>query len=130
MAKISLALEETSAEFDYVRSFCNFSRLKESIFIFCAVLSITLISAPKTSAAQVSPYYVPTANSTRSGIITGPNGNLCFTEDGGKIGRITTSWVITEFAVPTSLSSYSYTYSIAACPDVDFILALINVEIL
>jgi streptogramin lyase len=35
-------------------------------------------------------------------IILGPDGNLWFTEGGGYIGRITPTWALTEFPIPTS----------------------------
>jgi streptogramin lyase len=48
---------------------------------------------------------LPTANSAPATIVTGPDGNLWFTEaNGDKIGRITTAGVVTEFAVPTAAS--------------------------
>ncbi|MGH7867215.1 MAG: virginiamycin B lyase family protein, partial [Candidatus Dormibacteraceae bacterium] len=56
-------------------------------------------------------FTVPGGNSQPYGITTGPDGNLWFTElingsngrisPGGKIGRITPSGTITEFAMPT-----------------------------
>jgi sugar lactone lactonase YvrE len=46
---------------------------------------------------------VPTANGSPEGITTGPDGNLWFTElNGDKIGRLTPSGTVSEFAVPTS----------------------------
>jgi virginiamycin B lyase len=40
-----------------------------------------------------------------SGIASGPDGNLWFTESGAnKIGRITTAGIVTEFALPTAAS--------------------------
>ena len=50
-------------------------------------------------------------------IAAGPDGNLWFTEYGGgvgKIGRITTTGAITEYATPTALSG---PWAIAAGPD-------------
>jgi hypothetical protein len=45
------------------------------------------------------------ANSTPYQIVTGPDGNLWFTEYGGnRIGRITPDGQLTEFALPTTLS--------------------------
>ncbi len=53
------------------------------------------------SAGQVTEFPV-TSNSDPEGITTGPDGNLWFTDgQGDKIGRITPSGTVTEFAVPT-----------------------------
>jgi hypothetical protein len=57
---------------------------------------------------------LPTASSGPTGITTGPDGALWFTERAGKIGRITTAGVITEFPVPTASSSPN---GITAGPD-------------
>jgi uncharacterized protein (TIGR03437 family) len=55
-------------------------------------------------------------NGDPSGIVAGPDGAVWFTEYGaGKIGRITTSGVLTEFPVPTV--SGALPYGIAAGPD-------------
>jgi virginiamycin B lyase len=57
-----------------------------------------------TAAAQaITEYPIPTANNGPQGITTGPDGALWFTEgNGNKIGRITTTGVITEYPVPTA----------------------------
>ncbi len=50
-------------------------------------------------------FTIPTANSSPAGIITGPDGNLWFTEHAtNKIGRISPAGVITEFSIPTANS--------------------------
>jgi streptogramin lyase len=55
------------------------------------------------SGTFLNQYTVPTANSRPWGITAGADGNLWFTEDqGGKVGRITTAGVITEFRLPVS----------------------------
>jgi virginiamycin B lyase len=47
-------------------------------------------------------YYLPTSGSQAHGITAGPDGALWFTEfAGNRIGRITTTGVITEWTVPT-----------------------------
>src|SRR5438876_10726 len=56
----------------------------------------------------------PTGAGYPSGITSGPDGNLWFTESSGKIGRVTPSGVFTEFPIPTV---DSYPYHIAAGPD-------------
>jgi streptogramin lyase len=46
----------------------------------------------------VTEYPVPTAGAAPDGIVTGPDGALWFVEQfGNKVGRITTSGIITEF---------------------------------
>lgn len=70
-----------------------------------------------TTGGVVTEYPIPTPNgslSTASGITTGPDGNLWFTEQGGdKIGRITTSGSLAEFA----LAAHSAPSGIAVGPD-------------
>jgi virginiamycin B lyase len=58
---------------------------------------------------------VPTANSSPTGIATGPDGALWFTENtANKIGRITTDGIINEYPVPTASSG---PWGIVAGPD-------------
>jgi streptogramin lyase len=70
-----------------------------------------VIGVMSTSGALLATYQIPTLNPNNpltgngeaSFIITGPDKNLWFVEEGAsKIGRITTSGVITEFATPTA----------------------------
>jgi virginiamycin B lyase len=70
-----------------------------------------VIGVISTSGTLLATYPIPTANppegQTGAGeaiwIVTGPDKNLWFTEDtGNRIGRITTSGVITEFPIPTA----------------------------
>ena len=64
-----------------------------------------LLTAATVCSAQVTftEYPVPTPNSVPTEITSGPDGNLWFTErNAGKIGRITTAGVITEFSPPPS----------------------------
>ncbi len=49
---------------------------------------------------QVTEYTIPTNGSQPEDLVKGPDGNVWFTENGGKIGRVTTSGAFTEFAVP------------------------------
>lgn len=59
--------------------------------------SLSLLAQP-----TILEYTVPTAASTPARIVTGPDGNLWFTEsDANKVARISTSGAITEFAIPT-----------------------------
>ena len=56
-----------------------------------------------TTAGVVTEFPIPTAGSFPTGIATGPDDNLWFTEElGNKIGRITPAGVVTEFPVPTA----------------------------
>jgi len=74
--------------------------------------TIVALHLPATAMAQsVTEFPIPTANSQPSGITTGLDGNLWFTESGNpkatppipaKIGRITPSGTIVEFTVPTA----------------------------
>lgn len=58
------------------------------------------------SAGAVTEYAVTGANSRPVGVVTGPDGNVWFTQYGGnKIGRITPSGEITEFPLATPSSS-------------------------
>jgi len=61
---------------------------------------------------NLTSFPIPTANSSPNDIAVGADGNLWFTEGAGKIGRITTSGVITEFG-----SGLSLPFSIANGPD-------------
>jgi streptogramin lyase len=65
-------------------------------------------------AGSITEFPIPTANSSPNGIAAGPDGNLWFTEESGKIGRISPSGTITEFPVPTASNAPN---GIAAGPD-------------
>jgi virginiamycin B lyase len=72
-------------------------------------------ASPTQAARRGKEFPVPTAASYPSGITSGPDGNLWFTEtDGNKIGRVTPSGVFTEFPIPTANSS---PYAITSGPD-------------
>jgi streptogramin lyase len=65
------------------------------------------------ASRNLTSFTIPTPDSFPNDIAVGGDGNLWFTEGGaGKIGRITTSGVITEFG-----SGLSLPFSIAAGPD-------------
>src|SRR5262245_11197306 len=73
------------------------------------------------SFGTVQEFTVPTANSGPSGIASGPDGRIWFTEYGdaaghgsNKIGRITPTGTITEYPIPTAGSRPQ---GIAAGPD-------------
>jgi streptogramin lyase len=52
-------------------------------------------------AVTITEFRLPTPNCIPRYITAGPDGALWFTENTGKIGRITTDGAITEFHVPT-----------------------------
>jgi len=55
-------------------------------------------------AVTIHDFVVPTANSEPFGIVAGPDGNIWFTEQGGKIGRMNLDGVVTaEFPVPNAI---------------------------
>ncbi len=59
-----------------------------------------------TPIQTIIEYPIPTANSQTYNIVTGPDGNLWFTESGtSKIGKITPAGVITEYPTPTPSAS-------------------------
>src|SRR5882724_10401411 len=68
-----------------------------------------------TPAGAITEYATPTTGGAPAGIVTGPDGNLWFTESNrNNIGKITPSGVITEYAIP---SAGSGPQGIAAGPD-------------
>jgi virginiamycin B lyase len=74
-----------------------------------------------TTAGKFTTFKVPRSNASTDDITAGPDGNLWFTLDGtdtsSKIGRITPSGVITEFAFPSPSNDYLYLSGISAGPD-------------
>ena len=86
-----------------------------------AWIAAFLLAQPVISLAQQiavsSGYPVPTPSAEPNGITAGPDGALWFTEsypDTSKIGRITTSGLITEYPAPTPQSD---PWGITAGPD-------------
>jgi streptogramin lyase len=74
--------------------------------IFIDDLLIMGGSSPQTGLLSIKEFVIPTSNGGPIGITSGPDGNVWFAEqDGNKIGRITTSGVITEFSLPAAGSS-------------------------
>lgn len=68
-----------------------------------------------SSYGTLTRFPLPTDASSPFWIVSGPDGNLWFTEQSSnKIGRITVTGIITEFPIPTVAS---YPYGIAAGPD-------------
>ncbi|MEQ1885239.1 MAG: hypothetical protein ABL967_09275 [Bryobacteraceae bacterium] len=89
------------------------SRILTSFLIAAGVAAYApLCSAQGLTITEIP---LPTASSTPSRVVPGPDGAMWFTEfAGNRIGRITTSGVITEFNVPTASSTPT---GIAAGPD-------------
>ena len=70
-----------------------------SLFSLFLIVLLSCVYSPTVAFAQVTEFSVPTAASSPFGIVSGPDGNLWFTEyTADKIGRATTAGVITEFA--------------------------------
>jgi virginiamycin B lyase len=90
------------------------NRCQRALFVAIVILGAPVVG--KQALAQtVTEFPLPVAGSLPSGITTGPDGNLWFTESGAnKIGRITTAGVITEFSIPTANSQPN---GITAGPD-------------
>lgn len=87
------------------------SRVGIRVISLLVVISGTACLLLAQPAVNVDVY--PTDQAGR--IAVGPDGALWFTESvAGKIGRITTSGVITEYAIPTASG---YPYGIVAGPD-------------
>ena len=64
--------------------------------------SVPAASPGATPIQTIIEYPIPTASSQPTSIVTGPDGNLWFTEMyASKIGRITPAGAITEYATPT-----------------------------
>jgi len=79
----------------------------QRLLLVAIVLLGAAVSVAKPALAQAfTEFPTPTQGSNPTGITSGPDGNLWFTEfNSFKIGRITTAGVITEFPIP----SYSAT---------------------
>ena len=67
------------------------------ILALCGWLAWFLV--PHASGGPFTAFPLPAGSSLES-ITTGPDGNLWFTENDGKIGRITTNGTLTEFPLP------------------------------
>jgi streptogramin lyase len=65
------------------------------------LVALVILAVP-VPAQTMTEFPLPNANSQPYGIVTGPDGNLWFTEfRGHRIGRITPAGEISEFATPT-----------------------------
>src|SRR5260370_37288280 len=63
-------------------------------------------SSPTPAALTITEFPLLSNDSGPSGITAGPDGNLWFTQAGGKIGRITPAGNITEFPLPRSCENH------------------------
>jgi virginiamycin B lyase len=80
---------------------CDFARA--GAFWIVALLLASAANSPAQVVATINEFPVPTTDSEPVEITPGPDGALWFTElNGGKIGRITISGAITEYAVGTA----------------------------
>jgi streptogramin lyase len=76
-------------------------RLKWPAPLLAVAAVIATLPAAAATGSMVE-FPVPTANSGPVSIVTGPDGNLWFTEIlANKIGRLTTDGEFTEFSIPT-----------------------------
>jgi streptogramin lyase len=73
-----------------------------------SLATLVLALGPLAGIAQgqvINTFTIPTLGSEPEGIVTGPDGNLWFTEQvGNKVGRLSPAGVFTEFPVPTPAS--------------------------
>ncbi len=77
--------------------------------------SPTITASPTPRPTVITEWIIPTANSGPMGIAAGSDGALWFAEqNGGKIGRITTSGSILEYTIP---GSNNFAQGITAGPD-------------
>jgi virginiamycin B lyase len=70
---------------------------------FAATAGLVLGHAARTTAQSFQEFPLPNAGSQPNGIVTGPDGNLWFTEvSGNRIGRMTPGGDLTEFSLPVN----------------------------
>src|SRR6266540_520654 len=91
-------------------------RLGRVVLILVSVgVLIGITGVPADATKRITVHSIPTAGSVPIGIVSGPDGNLWFTEYiGNNIGRITTEGAITEYPIPTG---FARPLSIASGPD-------------
>jgi ELWxxDGT repeat protein len=53
-------------------------------------------------SVTINEFAVPSVSASPAGMTVGPDGNLWFTESSGKIGRMTTTGVLSEFSLPSN----------------------------
>jgi virginiamycin B lyase len=72
-----------------------------------SLVAVLLACGGHTSpTGTVTEFDIPTSASAPAGIVSGPDGNLWFTENlGNKIGRLTTAGAITEYPLPWTLEA-------------------------
>ncbi len=77
-----------------------------SITLWVASVVAVLLESRAAMAVTIHEYPIPTPACIPFSIASGPDGNLWFTENyGARIGRITPSGDVTEFALPGGSSS-------------------------
>jgi virginiamycin B lyase len=78
------------------------------VFAVSPIASLALGWAGLATAQSFQEFPLPNAGSQPNGIVTGPDGNLWFTEvAGNRIGRMAPGGVITEFPLPTNSQGQS-----------------------
>jgi streptogramin lyase len=82
--------------------------------LWITALTANAILKVSLNGTVLATYPLPTQNSAPLEIISAPDGTLWFTEEGAnKLGRITTSGVLTEYTIPTANSA---PLGITTCP--------------
>jgi streptogramin lyase len=66
---------------------------------------------------SIKEFTLPTTGASPRGIVAGPDGNVWFTEFGGKVGRIQPTGAVSEFSTPTASSGVT---GITTGPDGNF----------
>src|SRR2546427_12523133 len=91
-------------------------RLRRSIGVVLLVGVLLGIGAgPAQATKRITEYPTPTTPSEPTGVTSGPDGNLWFTEYwGNNIARITTEGAVTEYRIP---APGSFPLGIASGPD-------------
>ncbi|MGD0313954.1 MAG: IPT/TIG domain-containing protein [Acidimicrobiales bacterium] len=84
------------------------TRYAVALIVLLSFVGLTLTASPATAKGNtggvvVTDYPVPTQFADPSGIVTGPDGALWFTDSGlaGSIGRMTTAGVLTTYTDPS-----------------------------
>jgi streptogramin lyase len=81
------------------------TRTRLAAIALAVIGGLILAVSAAGETGSIHEFAVPTANSQPLSIVTGPDGNLWFTEFlGNKIARMTTEGAVTEFAIPTAAS--------------------------
>src|SRR5216683_3057420 len=93
------------------------NRYRRLLLVVIVLLSAVVGAAENALAVTFTEFPIPTLDSGPANITQGPDGALWFTEfSANKIGRITTSGVITEFDI-TPHTPMSFPQGITTGPD-------------